>query len=314
MVTAHWFTYGGEFTGTGVDLPTDQPAAPLELLLEQMPVAAYQAYSMRRLSAHYDGPAITVRRSTDNTTMDIGFGDDHLLDTDTLLEFVGSGSGFVATWYDQSGNDRHMTQTVAASQPQLVAAGVVNLIAGQPALTFGSDRHVRHYDPGMAELITSTGLSVCEVHEDRQNTISYGETDQTSSGGRLIPFFWSSASPPLLNTLFANDAGANQTPGGSFGVAAVGEHHADVFVKPNGPGARRYRDGSVSGLNTTSSITVPTGTLVATIGGWANNTTESAVSHDYSGRTGEHIMFAGALDAPEVAILHGSQSSYFALP
>jgi hypothetical protein len=47
------------------------------------------------------------------------------LDAETLLSFVGTGNGFVTTWYDQSGNGRNATQTDSTRQPQIVASGAV---------------------------------------------------------------------------------------------------------------------------------------------------------------------------------------------
>lgn len=67
---------------------------------------------------------IRVRRDTDNTELDIGFVG-NVLDTTTLLNFCGSGNGFVSIWYDQSGLDNNALQTTASSQPQIVISGVL---------------------------------------------------------------------------------------------------------------------------------------------------------------------------------------------
>ncbi|HDZ0636275.1 TPA: hypothetical protein RRT33_005181, partial [Klebsiella pneumoniae] len=63
------------------------------------------ALSLRQLSASYTGPAIRVRRSSDNTEINIGFTAEGDLDTTALLNFCGSGNGFISVWYDQSGNE-----------------------------------------------------------------------------------------------------------------------------------------------------------------------------------------------------------------
>jgi len=44
----------------------------------------------------------------------------------------------VATWYDQSGNGYHATQTTALNQPKIVAAGVVNTENGKPVINSDS--------------------------------------------------------------------------------------------------------------------------------------------------------------------------------
>jgi hypothetical protein len=95
------------------------------------------AYSLRKLRTAYTGPAIRVRRSSDNAEADIGFTASGDLDTVTLLAFVGIGNnGFVTTWYDQSGNGRNATQATAGLQPQIVSNGVLNIANGKPAIRF----------------------------------------------------------------------------------------------------------------------------------------------------------------------------------
>ena len=104
-------------------------------LLETYSGAA-AAYSLRKLRNGYYGNAIRVRRSSDNAEQDITFKADGTLDTVSLLAFVGSGNGFVTTWYDQSGNNNHIIQTTAANQPQVVSSGSVILDGTKPSVQF----------------------------------------------------------------------------------------------------------------------------------------------------------------------------------
>ncbi len=67
-------------------------------------------YSLRRLSTGYTGNLIEVRRSSDNTTTNIGYDGSGNLDVAALTTFVGAGDGFVRTWYDQSGNSNDAVQ------------------------------------------------------------------------------------------------------------------------------------------------------------------------------------------------------------
>jgi hypothetical protein len=85
--------------------------------------SATVAYSLRKLRNGYYGFAIRVRRSSDNAEQDIAFNTSGGLDTTSLLAFVGSGNGFVTTWYDQSGNNNNALNTTAASQPQIFSSG-----------------------------------------------------------------------------------------------------------------------------------------------------------------------------------------------
>lgn len=94
-------------------------------------------YSLRKQVSAYSGSAIRVRRSSDNTEQDIGFSSGHL-DTASLLSFVGSGSGYVKMWYDQSGAGRHFEQTTTGKQPRIVNAGAMETTNGRPAVYFES--------------------------------------------------------------------------------------------------------------------------------------------------------------------------------
>jgi len=85
------------------------------------------AFSFRKLRSAYSGNCIQVRRSSDNTTQNIGFVGD-VLDTASLLSFVGANDGFIVTWYDQSPTANHVnTANTAAFQSRIVVGGVLQL-------------------------------------------------------------------------------------------------------------------------------------------------------------------------------------------
>jgi hypothetical protein len=104
------------------------------LLLDAFPNAA-AAYSLRLLRKGYTGNCIEVRRSSDNTTQNIGFVNG-VLDTSSLLSFVGAGDGFVRTWYDQSGAGLNISQSTNSLQPRIVISGILYLENQKPSLFF----------------------------------------------------------------------------------------------------------------------------------------------------------------------------------
>ena len=115
------------------------------LLLDLYPGAA-AAYSLRHLRTAYTGSAIQVRRSSDDTLQDIGFLEG-ALDTASLLSFVGSGDGFVRTWYDQSGNGNDAVQaSTLTKQPKIVSSGVLNETDTKPSIAFNLDALVAGQD------------------------------------------------------------------------------------------------------------------------------------------------------------------------
>jgi hypothetical protein len=110
--------------------------------------SAYHAYSLRKLKSTYTGFCLRIRRTTTTptvttTTVDLKFDVFNTISMNsaitvvsglgttsakTLSEFaIGTVDGFTAhseikvvTWYDQSGNNKNVTQTNANLQPRLV--------------------------------------------------------------------------------------------------------------------------------------------------------------------------------------------------
>ena len=114
------------------------------------------AFSVRKLTKSYTGYALKVREgaSGNNYEADVAFDDNNTISLSspianetggsgpTLGDFAPSGSGYVTTWYDQSGNGDNATNTTAAYQPHIVVSGAVNTQNSKPAIDFnlrGSD-------------------------------------------------------------------------------------------------------------------------------------------------------------------------------
>lgn len=94
------------------------------LLLDDFPGAA-AAYSLRELNSAYSGPAIRVRRESDDAELDIGFLNGSL-DVAALVAFVGSSDGRITIHYDQSGNGIDLdAQLVDFEMPKIIIAGVL---------------------------------------------------------------------------------------------------------------------------------------------------------------------------------------------
>ena len=108
---------------------------PTPYLLDTYEGAA-AAYSLRRLRSAYTGPAVRVRRASNNDELDIYFNRDGSLDTATLEAFCAGTDGFVKVWYDQGQGGNDAEQTSTASQPQIVSSGSVVTENGKPAVYF----------------------------------------------------------------------------------------------------------------------------------------------------------------------------------
>ena len=104
------------------------------------------AYSIRKLSSTYTGNTIRVRESSGNAEADIGFDSSGNLDEDALLTHCGDNDGFIAKWYDQSGNGGNLEQTTTTNQPQIVSSGVVLKENGKPIITGLAASNGSHLD------------------------------------------------------------------------------------------------------------------------------------------------------------------------
>ena len=121
-------------TGTG-NAKTGTVAGSWVAPLDALPSPA-SAFSVRRLLTSYTGPLMQIRRSSDNTTQDIGTSFAGNLNTATLTTFCGANSCYVSKWYDQSGNARDAVQATLGNQPRIVNAGTIESRNSRPAVKF----------------------------------------------------------------------------------------------------------------------------------------------------------------------------------
>lgn len=133
---------------------------------------ASMALSLRKLVSNYTGHAIQVKRSSDNATQNIGFVGTEL-DTSSLTSFVGSGTGTVVTWYDQSVNGYNATQYTTVATPDIIVSGVLQTLNGKPALYFN----------GAKTLIAS---STPNIYSATKQFISFGVANALDTSIRLL--------------------------------------------------------------------------------------------------------------------------------
>ena len=153
------------------------------------------AYSTRRIRTTYTGPALRVRRSSDNTEQDINFNTNGDLNTTELISFTGTSNGFVTKWYDQSGNGRDMIQTTAANQPQISMNGIVFTEKGKPTIT----------STGANVMSTSTSIPVTT---NAVSTFALLRTNiiksNSNGGGMFLGFIAGAHLSPSRNSLGTN--------------------------------------------------------------------------------------------------------------
>tara|TARA_R110000796_G_scaffold118282_1_gene231723 strand:+ start:48 stop:986 length:939 start_codon:yes stop_codon:yes gene_type:complete len=180
--------------------------------LLQIAEGSSAAYSLRNLGS--DSPSvIRVRRGSDNAERDFTAQD---INTSVVEEWVNaddpSASGFVETWYDQSGNGNNASQLTAAYQPKIVDAGVLVTSNGNAAIKSTS---INEMTFSMASLSSDGQQSVFSVLENditSQDSFSlpFG-VDSTSAGTRLRRPYWYVSPDGTLTFSVDSTEGYNNT-------------------------------------------------------------------------------------------------------
>lgn len=258
-------------------------------ILDRVTTAPYSAYSVRQLYSTYAGAALRVRRASDNAEQDIGFTTTGTLNTTSLLSFCAGTDGFVTTWYDQTGNTRHLAQVTTAAQGQIVSAGTLLRQDNSPALVFAAGQWMTHAGSTFAQPYSRSSVFQIDARVAGHVLLGGASLD---TNGRLYQ--------PATNTL-AMDAGTPVTINTATGTGNNGQYTiAELY---NGASSTRSLNG-----------------VVATISPGANAVTGINVNADYLGsslaatRFTEVIFWNVALDATSRQTLTLNQRSYYTTP
>lgn len=206
------------------------------------------AYSLRRLTAKYNGSAGRVRRSSDNAESDIGFTSSGNLDTASLLAFIGANSAFVTTWYDQSGNGRNAFNTTASQQPRIVNAGVLDTSFGLPSI-YSSTASTLLFIPTLSNMSSALG-----VFAYRQGNVTPNERAPYELGGGAfthLPYTDGNAYTGAFST-FRPNFGAYSNSSSTF---------LHSFIQ-DGSGLSIYRNSVQVGTRQALAFTIPTGLTI----------------------------------------------------
>lgn len=261
--------------------------ATAPLLLDRLSAPSV-AYSLRLLKASYTGKAIKVRRSNDDIESDIGFTSSGNLDEAALLSFVGSGDGFVTTWYDQSGNGNHAINITKSSQPQIVFSGAVNKMNNRPAIKGSIARNSR---------LERTPVSPIVINQ--YSVVGQGEANGTSyviflqQAGPSAHFRYNNTS----GNLEAWDFNVSPLSSTTNQTTSILKIYSAVF-----PTGKLYTNGSEIGSGSTGTAT-GSASLYTLFNNPGNNS-------PLNGSLSEMILFSSAVDR---AILESDQGTYYSI-
>lgn len=142
---------------------------------------AAAAYSIRQLSSTYT-KCLTVRRSSDGLTKDIGF-DNGVLNTTDLLDFVGAGDGFVTTVYDQTGNGNDLTQPSQPAQGKIVSSGALLTKNGKPAIDFTASQWMQSTIAGLSNATNLSNFAVISPNAEAAGDVTTFHMMSYAGGG-----------------------------------------------------------------------------------------------------------------------------------
>lgn len=141
-------------------------------------------YSLRRVNAQYAGACIRVRRSSDNAERDIGFVGEWL-NIAELLSFVGSATGQITAWHDQSGSRHTASQATNSRQPFIVDSGALLTVNGLPALDFRGSQWLDFTSSGSSLFTSKSYANIFSVHKADTTTAAGEEIIAVRTNGSV---------------------------------------------------------------------------------------------------------------------------------
>lgn len=155
---------------------------------------AYGWWGLRAYSAAQCTGAvksINVRRTSDNATTDILILSNGTLDTATLSTFLTATTGFVTTWYEQSGGGGpDLVQATTALQPQIILTGgfgsLPALLGNGTALLGGTiTSQVQPYTFSFVAERTSSFTTIGNIGGNNLATVFLFGTSNTANTWRM---------------------------------------------------------------------------------------------------------------------------------
>lgn len=212
---------------------------------------------MRRLLSSYTGPLLRIRRSSDNTELDIGYAADKSLDSAAAVAFAGAGSAFVTKLYDQTGNTRDAVQATTTKQPRIVNSGVFDgkLVfdgtddclrtgnSGTPSIFSVVTRALSRSTAAQHFLLEHSNGAIVAAHS---NAVLYNEVAGGQKTNQLI----------TTGTSYRLNETAGVTIGGVMG--GVYDYSQSTSNK-----SKLYKNGSLQSASTGLSGSEPSGSFTA---------------------------------------------------
>ena len=263
------------------------------------------AFSFRKLASSAQN-CIEVTNDS-GTATDIGFDSNGYLDTASIASHCSTGNGRISKWYDQSGNNRHATQTSTSQMPLIYQSGSMRTENGKASAYFdGGDRLV------IASAQVHTGsffaTSVIKVPNDRNGSIRNQDDPYTPSRFRVAQYLRTgSANSGTGRVVVFNTSGSNFADN-SAAHSNSNQFQLSSYATSSGTIDCRLNESS----NGTSSYsgTLKTGSHELAIGSNVHGSTPAAY---HGGDIQELILWDG--DQPSArANIESAVDTYYSIP
>ncbi|MDZ4785571.1 MAG: hypothetical protein SGJ02_05785 [bacterium] len=280
-------------------------ASSASLILDTYPTAM-AVYSLRRMRTAYSGDCVRVRRSSDNVEQNFGFVNE-VLDTVALLAFTGANSGFVVTWFDQSGNGYNATQATAANQPRIVTSGVVDIENTKPTITF-IDTSPSILETGFITNNSIFGINLTSNHVSRLTRVmSLPDHYSSPVGSRAGGGSWWEFEREYLG-IEMGFHGAGQYWSGYRIPSGLGTRTS--IVSSAGTALNQWQNGTNQHVNLGISAFSSNLNAPLRIGAGSQGNSDEA----FGGSMPEVILFSSALSNAERLALQDNQKAFYATP
>lgn len=282
-------------------------APSVSYMLTGMP-SPTAAYSLRQLSGTYTGKAVHVIRASDNAAQDIGFTASGDLDTAALSTFCGSSTCSIATWYDQSGNGKDLTQPVAAAQPIIVNAGTLVTMNSKPAALFngpmGLKSSVSFTGSQLEAMLVGTMAANADAYTGMLELTDAANDAANNTQGLVMPFIRNGSN----GLTFYRDGFAIN---GGNGLAYTGGNLFWIDAQFNGSTSGTLSLDE-SGPQATNGVTNENfNSTGITLGPLFTNPPSTVAGAEY---ISEMLLWPQALTTAQQSSAHTSQKTYFGLP
>ncbi|QNN24857.1 PEP-CTERM sorting domain-containing protein [Planctomycetales bacterium ZRK34] len=278
---------------------------PVEAAILDDVTGAAAAWSLRQLDDDYAGPAINVKRTSDGATQDIGFVGGEL-DTAALLSFVGSSTGLVTTWYDQSGNGRDAIESSDTNRPRIVIDGVLQNGSAniRPGLRYLGNNCLTLLE-GLLETNTTISLQEITVAPPSDNSLANRFWNYATSGNSSRFSFGIEADADF--GVFRN---SGSTVDADSGILLP--LHQDIYTVVtndfSGAGGTHNYDANVNGLD---AFTITGTTNLIDDARFVIGAQTPDGDRSLNGYTQEVIIYTSVLNSSQLAMIQADQSAYY---